>query len=128
VLKGKIAGGFKRSWLRSGLVVFQFGISIVLIIGTVVIYRQLQYIQSIDIGYNRSQVLVVKNTEALGTQAKAFEEEIKKLPDVQNATMTGYLPTGGWRNDSPLFPEATLNQKTAVSTQIWRVDENYIPS
>jgi putative ABC transport system permease protein len=64
----------------------------------------------------------------LGSSAKAFKEEVKKLPDVQSATMTGYLPTGGWRNDSPLFPEATLNQKTAVSMQIWRVDEDYIPT
>jgi putative ABC transport system permease protein len=128
VLKGKLSGGFKRSWLRSGLVVFQFWISIVLIIGTVVIYKQLQYIQSIDIGFNRNQVLVVKNTYALGTQAKAFMQEIKKLPDVQNATMTDYLPTSGSRSDSPLFADATLNQKGAVSAQIWQVDENYIPT
>ena len=128
VLKGKLPGGSKRSWLRSSLVVFQFWISIVLIIGTVVIYKQLQYIQNIDVGYNRSQVLVVKNTDALRTGAKAFEEEVKKLPDVQSATMTGYLPTSDWRSDSPLFPEATLNQKTAVSMQVWRVDDNYIPT
>lgn len=128
VLKGKIAGGFKRSWLRSGLVVFQFWISIVLIIGTVVIYKQLNYIQKMDIGYDRSQVLIVNNTYALGEQAKAFREEIEKLPDVRKATMTGYLPTSGSRSDSPLFPEATMNQKTAVSMQIWRVDENYVPT
>jgi putative ABC transport system permease protein len=127
VLKGKLAGGFKRSWLRSGLVVFQFWISIVLIIGTVVIYKQLQYIQNIDIGFNRNQVLVVKGTDALRNQAKAFMQEVKKLPDVQNATMTGYLPTSDSRDDSPLFADATLDQKSAVSAQIWRVDENYIP-
>ena len=46
VLKGKIAKGFKSSWLRSGLVVFQFCISIILIIGTIVIYNQLDYIRS----------------------------------------------------------------------------------
>ncbi len=128
VLKGKLSGGFKRSWLRSGLVVFQFWISIVLIIGTVVIYKQLKYIQNIDIGFNRNQVLVVKNTDALRNQTKAFMQEIKKLPDVQNATMTGYLPTSDWRSDSPLFADATLDQKSAVSAQIWRVDENYIPT
>lgn len=128
VLKGKLSGGFKRSWLRNGLVVFQFWISIVLIVGTVVIYKQLQYIQNIDVGYNREQVLVVKNTDALRTETKAFEEEVKKLPDVQGATMTGFLPTSDWRSDSPLFPDATLNQKTAVSMQIWRVDVNYIPT
>ncbi len=128
VLKGKVSGGFKNSWLRSGLVVFQFCISIVLIIGTIVIYQQLHHIQNIDIGYNRSQVLVIKNTDALRTQASVFKEEVKKLPDVQGATMTGFLPTSSRRTDSPLFPDATLNQKTAVSMQIWRVDEDYIPT
>ncbi len=128
VLKGRIAGGFRRSWLRSGLVVFQFGISIVLIVGTIVIYMQLQHIQRVDVGYNRNQVVVVKNTGALGSKAASFRDEVQKLPDVQSGTMTGYLPTGGSRNDSPLFPEATLNQKTAVAMQIWRVDEYYIPT
>ncbi|HEU5366675.1 MAG TPA: ABC transporter permease, partial [Hanamia sp.] len=49
VLKGKLAKGFKSSWLRSGLVVFQFCISIILVIGTLVIYTQLNYIRNKDI-------------------------------------------------------------------------------
>ena len=59
VLKGKVAKGFKSSWLRSRLVIFQFIISIILIIGTIVIYNQLDYIRSRKIGYNRDQVLVL---------------------------------------------------------------------
>jgi putative ABC transport system permease protein len=128
VLKGKLAGGFKRSWLRSSLVVFQFAISIVLIIGTIVIYKQIMYIQNKNLGYNRDQVLILENTDPLGTQAKAFENELLKVPGVQSATMTGFLPTSTWRNDSPIFGDASLDQKTAVSSQIWTVDENYIPT
>jgi len=56
-MKGKMAAGFKRSWLRNLLVVFQFFISIILIIGTVVIYNQLNYIRTRDIGFNRNEVL-----------------------------------------------------------------------
>src|SRR6185312_10698515 len=128
VLKGKLAKGFKSSWLRSSLVVFQFCISLILIIGTLVIYVQLNYIRNKDIGFNRSRVLIIKNTNVLGDQAKVFENEVKKINGVENATMTGYLPTAGWRSDSPLFPDATADIKSAVSTQIWRVDENYIPT
>ncbi len=128
VLKGKLAKGFKNSWLRSGLVVFQFFISITLIIGTIIIYNQLNYIRSKDVGFNRNQVLIIKNTDPLGSQAKPFRNDILQLPGVENATMTAYLPTANWRNDSPLFPDATLDQKTAVSAQIWNVDENYIPT
>jgi putative ABC transport system permease protein len=128
VLKGKLSKGFKSSWLRSGLVVFQFFISIALIVGTLVIYNQLKYIRSKDLGYNRNHVLIIKNTFPLGNNAKAFKDEVLQMADVQNATMTGFLPTSDWRNDSPLFQDATLDQKKAVSAQIWRVDENYIPT
>src|SRR5260370_27142532 len=62
VLKGKLASGFKGGYLRSFLVVFQFTISIFLIIGTLVIYNQLKYIQNKDLGYDREHVLVVQNT------------------------------------------------------------------
>jgi putative ABC transport system permease protein len=128
VIKGKLATGFRSSWLRSSLVVFQFAISIVLIVGTIVIYNQLHFIQSHKTGFDRDQVLVLHVTDPLGNQAKAFREEITKLPGVVNATMTGFLPTSKWRNDSPLFQDATLDQKKAVSMQIWPVDDQYIPT
>jgi putative ABC transport system permease protein len=128
VLKGKLSTGFKSSWLRSGLVVFQFFVSIVLIIGTVIIYRQLNYIRNKSLGYNREQVLVLQNTHALGSKATAFKDDILKINGTQNITMTGFLPTGGWRSDNPLFPDAVPNQKNAASMQVWGVDENYIPT
>ena len=63
VLKGKLSAGFKGGGLRSFLVVMQFSISVFLIIGTLVIYNQLHYIQSKDLGFNRNYVLVIKNTQ-----------------------------------------------------------------
>jgi putative ABC transport system permease protein len=128
VLKGKLAAGFKSGWLRSGLVVFQFWISIVLIIGTIVIYNQLHYIRSRDIGFQRDNILIIKNTYPLNTQADAFKNEMLKVPGVKSATKTGFLPTSGWRSDSPLFEDAVPNQKSALSLQIWNVDEDYIPT
>jgi putative ABC transport system permease protein len=128
VIKGKLAAGFKTSWLRCGLVVFQFAISIILIIATIVIYKQLNFIQSHKTGFNRDQVLVLHNTAPLGSKAKTFREEVVKISGVENATMTGYLPTNGWRNDNPVFADPTLDQKKAVSMQTWDVDEQYIPT
>jgi len=128
VIKGRLAAGFKRSWLRSTLVVFQFSISIILIISTIVIYKQLHYIQSRKLGFNREQVLIVHDTHLLGSHARAFRDEILKLPGVENATMTGFLPTSDARNDDPFFADATLDQKRAVSMQVWDADEKYIPT
>jgi putative ABC transport system permease protein len=129
VLKGKIASGFKSSWLRSSLVVFQFSISIVLIIGTVVIYNQLDYIRNRKIGYNREQVLVLHNTNNLGKQIRPFKEALLNLPGVEKAAITSDLPTAGPGNlnQRGWFLDATMDaKKVAIFTTI-QVDENYIP-
>ncbi len=128
VLKGKLSAGFKKSWLRNGLVIFQFFISIILIIGTVVIYNQLNYIRTKDIGFNRDQVLVINNTNALGDQAATFRNELLQIGGVQNATMTGFLPTDFNRSNDAFFTSPALDPKSAISMQIWNVDENYIPT
>ncbi len=128
VLKGKLSAGFKGGWLRSFLVVFQFSISIFLIIGTLVIYNQLQYIQNKDLGYKRDQVLVVHNVYTIGSQTKVFKQEVKKLPDVISTTLTGYLPTEGRGNSSTFFQDHNMDTKTALSTQVWPVDEDYVPT
>jgi putative ABC transport system permease protein len=126
VLKGKVAAGFKGGFLRSFLVVFQFSISIFLIIGTMVIYNQLQYIHTKKLGYNRSQMLVIKNVNVLGTQAKILKLEVKQMPGVLNATMSTYLPTNEERNRTALFPQLPLDLKQDMLTDFWSVDEDYI--
>jgi putative ABC transport system permease protein len=128
VLKGKLAGGFKRSWLRNGLVVFQFAISIALIIGTAVIYSQLNYIRSRDIGFDRSQVMVIGHTEALRNQAITFRNEVSKMNGVGGATMTSFIPTGPDRDWSNICNSAAMDLRTSMHTQFWTVDENYIPA
>jgi len=125
VLKGKLSTGFKGGLFRSFLVVFQFSISIFLIIGTLVIYNQLKYIQNKDIGYNRDHVLIVKNVSFLGQQSKIFKQEIKQMPGVINATF-GDTPTNGSSNSGSIFKSATLEASSGLLTQQWQVDENYI--
>jgi putative ABC transport system permease protein len=126
VLKGKLSTGFKGSFLRSFLVVFQFSISIFLIIGTLVIYNQLNYIQNKSLGFDRNQVLVIKNTTSLGKQADVLKQELKQLPGVVNATMTSYLPTSDDRDITGLFPDRTIDIKKDMLTEFWPVDEDYI--
>ncbi|HVW95077.1 MAG TPA: ABC transporter permease [Mucilaginibacter sp.] len=128
VLKGKVAAGFKGSIFRNILVVFQFGISIFLIIGTLVIYNQLKYIQSKDLGYDRDHVMIVRNVWSLGNGAKSFRDEVKNLAGVQNASLSGALPTGGYGNSTTFFKDPVLNQKRAILTQVWPADENYLPT
>ncbi|MES2647238.1 MAG: ABC transporter permease [Bacteroidota bacterium] len=128
VLKGKIANGFKSSWLRSSLVVFQFSISIILIIGTIVIYNQLAYIQNRNIGYNRNQVLVLHNTNTLDRQVQAFREELLKISGIENASITSNIPTAKNFDENGWFRDATFDASKAVIMTTLYVDENYIPT
>ena len=126
VLKGSIAKGFKSSWLRSGLVVFQFFISIALIIGTIVIYNQLNYIRSREIGYNRDQVLVINNTYVLDRQIKTFKQEMLKISGVQSAAIAGSLPTETGHNQNGWFKDPTLDAKKVIILTDFYADQNYI--
>jgi putative ABC transport system permease protein len=128
VLKGRINLGLKSAGLRSGLVVFQFMMSVILIVGTMVVYRQINFIQTTKVGFNRNQVLTVNEAYALGNQTQTFKEEVLKLPGVTSGSVSGYLPVPSNRSDSPLFPEGQIDQSKAVSTQQWGVDFDYIPT
>ncbi|MDN5286200.1 MAG: FtsX-like permease family protein [Mucilaginibacter sp.] len=122
VLKGKLSAGFKGGALRNILVIFQFSISIFLIIGTLVIYNQLNYIQNKDLGFNRSQVLTINSVNTLNNP-QILKQEIKQIPGVVNATLTSYLPVGGWRSAGSISADQKDEQST---TQFWKVDEDYL--
>ena len=126
VLKGKIARGFKGSWLRSTLVVFQFCISIMLIVGTIVINNQLKFIRSRKIGYNREQVLVLHNAYYLDKQTKTFRNELLNISGITNATLTGDLPTSTNFDQEGWFKDASLDAKKAVVLTNFYIDENYV--
>lgn len=127
VLKGSSVGIFKKSNLRSVLVVVQFATSIILIIGTVVVYRQLQYIQNKNLGFNKEQVLIINGTGALQKNAEVFKNEVRNLPGVTSASFTGYLPvSSSARSDNSFSKSAVMDSKTGVNMQRWTVDYDYI--
>lgn len=128
VLKGKIAKGFRSSWLRSGLVVFQFCISIMLIIGTIVIYGQLDYIRSRKIGYNRDQVLVIHNAYYLDNQIHTFRNELLNIPGITNASISGDLPTDINFDNEGWFKDAGMDASKVVVLTNFFIDDNYIPT
>jgi len=127
VSKGRLTTGIKGNWMRNSLVIFQFVAAIVLIIGTLVIYSQLNYIWNKDLGFNREQVLIISNTNNLGTEAKAFKEEVEKLSGIVGSTMTGYLPNRVDEGSIGYFKDATAKASETFLLGKWRIDANYIP-
>ncbi len=83
VLKGRIeVQGRSGRFLRSGLVIFQFGISVALIAGTIIVANQLSYLQSKNLGFNKDQVLVIQKADDIGQQLDAFRTELKNIPAI----------------------------------------------
>jgi putative ABC transport system permease protein len=127
VLKGNLSLGSKSATTRSSLVIFQFTTSIVLIIATFIIYRQVDYILNLKVGFEKNQVIMIQGTNTLGDQVKTFKNELLQLSATQNATISGYLPVGGTkRNGNGFWIEGRQTEDKSVSSQIWRVDEDYI--
>lgn len=92
-LKGRFSSSSRGLLLRRGLVVTQFTISIALIIGTGVVYAQLHYMRSQDLGFSKEQTLVIDTR--LDAARKTFAQEIASLPAVQSVSFSGSIPGQG---------------------------------
>ncbi|MEK6479486.1 ABC transporter permease [Catalinimonas sp. 4WD22] len=127
VLKGKISKGMGNNWLRGGLVVFQFGVSIILIVGTTVVYQQLEFIRDMKLGYDKEHILVLHNTYYLGDQIDAFKQEMLRNPTILNGTISSYLPANSIsNNNSAIFRDRNPNDEHTTSVPWWSVDYDYI--
>lgn len=82
VMKGNFSSNAKGTWLRNGLVIFQFWISIVLIVGTLVVSDQMAFMQSKELGYDKEQLLLVERSFQLRDKYEAFQEELKTIPGI----------------------------------------------
>ncbi len=126
VLKGRFQSSTKGVMLRKTLVVFQFGISLVLIMFTMFVYRQVMYMMNKDLGYSYHNVVLIPRMEAFGDQKEAFRQEILKIPGVRNASLSN-VPMGsgiyvGWQFAVERFGSEVR------TTNIMVVDDHYIPT
>lgn len=93
VLKGKLAAGAKSTTLRRTLVVIQFSISVILIVSTGVIFQQLNFIQSKNLGYNKDHILTLSMNDALEEKFDAFRNTLLAHPSVSNVATSSRVPT-----------------------------------
>ncbi len=103
VLKGTIRQGIKSGPIRSSLVIFQFSISIFMIIGTAIVFDQLSYIQNKRLGYERDQIIKVDDAWILRDQVQSFKEEASRNANVISSSAASFSPTGGNSNSDLYF-------------------------
>jgi putative ABC transport system permease protein len=94
ILKGKMRTSIGEVWARRGLVIFQFTISIFMIVGVLVIYKQIQYLQSKDLGYGKDHVIRMDCEGKLVGTEENFVSLLKKVPGVVDASFTYNIMVG----------------------------------
>ena len=124
-LKNKFLGGNNNSSVRSGLVVFQFVVSAGLILATLVVNQQMQYIQNKDIGYERDQLLVIREAYQLGNDQEVFENELLKNPKVESISQSAFAPAGFSDNNQTMISK---DGQFVRRMPVYNIDENYIPT
>ncbi len=102
VFKGEIKGSLWELWARRGLVVFQFTLSIILIVSVFVIYKQVQFVQHKNLGYDKDQVITFPIEGKLEENLTPFLSQLKQLPGVVNASSIGHTLMGRNNNTSGL--------------------------
>ncbi len=88
-IKGKLANSSTELWSRKGLVVFQFVVSVVLISSVLVVYKQVEFIQNKNLGYNKNNLIYFNKEGGIAEQENAFLAEAKKIDGVVNISSTG---------------------------------------
>lgn len=126
VLKGHLSADKKGLSLRSGLVVFQFFISITLTFSTMVVYQQLSFMRNKKLGYDKDQVLVLQSWP-LGKNEELFRQQLLEDPRIASVTSSPYVPAGATGNNN-FFVHSEEKPGEWMKTLRYDVDEHYIPT
>lgn len=121
-LKGKLKVGKGGAFFRKTLVVFQFGISVLLIIGVVVIMNQMNYVKNTDLGFNKEQTMIVRfDNLDISRKKKQFKNELLAIPSVQNVSLMSGEP-GGFHDTYSFEAEADPAEKYLFNTEFTDLD------
>jgi putative ABC transport system permease protein len=127
VLKGAFKNSTSGIKLRKALVVLQFTISIALMVGTGIVFQQMRFIYTADLGYDREQVISVAQAGAAVNRAATLRDELLRNDNVL-AVGTSSTRMGQQLGRTNVFPEGASTSNTNIITSIMVADENFIPT
>lgn len=124
VLRGKVRQGAKSSDARKGLVIFQFSITITLLICSVMIHKQLFFMENKKLGFREDQILVISHAHALGSQIESFKGEIGRNPLILNASASSSIPGEEFGSHSISHEGASLEKRNVVNYLM--IDDDFL--
>ncbi|QHW01531.1 FtsX-like permease family protein [Spirosoma endbachense] len=123
VLKGRFMANATGIFVRKGLVTLQFAISITLVIATIVIYSQVDFMRTRDLGFSKDQMLVIK--AQAGTKRNVFDAAISRMSGVKSTAASSSVP-GGWNPQAASSLENNSGDMQAGNLDVYRVDFDFI--
>lgn len=105
VLKGELKGSWGTLWARKGLVIFQFTLSVILIVSVLVIYKQIEFVQTKNLGYNKDHLINVTIEGRIDSTKETFLNEVKNIPGVVSVSASSHTLMGRNNNTSGLMWE-----------------------
>lgn len=121
-LKGKLKAGKSGAFFRKALVVFQFGVSVLLIISVIVITRQMNYVRNTDLGFNKDQTMIVRfDNQDISRRKNQFKNELKNIPSVQSVALMSGEP-GGFHDSYSFEAQGRPEDKLSFNTEFTDLD------
>ena len=121
-LKGKLKTGLKGAFFRKALVVFQFGISVLLIVSVIVIMSQMNYLRNTDLGFNKEQSMIVRfDNLSISAKKKQFKIELLSIPVINSVSLMSGEP-GGFHDGYSFESQAKPDEKMMFSTEFTDLD------
>lgn len=123
-LRGKLKRGNGGAFFRKGLVVFQFSVSVLLIICVVIIMGQMNFLKNTDLGFNKEQTMIVRfDNMSISRNKQQFKDQLKNIPVVQNVSLMSGEP-GGFHDRYSFESESNPNEKFLINTEF--VDFDFV--
>ncbi len=116
VLKGTMNPGSISRKLRAMLVIFQFTVSIIIIIGSIIVYDQLSFVTKKDLGFNKDNLIIIRRSDAVHRQYEAFRDQILRIPGVENVGFSRSVPGTDYNNNA-FFNDDDPEKKTYLLNQ-----------
>lgn len=123
ILKGKLRSGKENGRLRSALVVVQSAISIILIIGTTIMFRQLDYMIKKDLGFDKDKIFVISNASAIGSQVNTFKDELLQITGIESVSASTAIP--GRNNNNNGYAIKGRQEESVLLNTTW-ADKDFL--
>jgi putative ABC transport system permease protein len=125
-LKNEVISGKKKTRFRSVLVVGQFVISIVLLTSTLVLNKQMSYIQNKNMGFDNENIIALQNTQLIGNSIESFKADLLKNPGIKDVSISGFLPIPNTRRNSVVLLKDGIKTTDMTIYGFWPIDYDYV--